>query len=105
MFVRGFVAEGGCEGLEFLFDFRAGEGFAVAGNKNARVEEREMADGESRVVPVGGEVGRGAVEFGRLRGGGVEEGLGLMVQKASPTRTVRSDPRKKETCPGVWREA
>ena len=36
-FVRRFVAEGGGEGLELLFDFGAGKGFAVAGNKNARV--------------------------------------------------------------------
>ena len=50
--MRGFVAEGGGEGLEFLFDFGAGEGFAVAGNKNARVDERETADGERGVVPV-----------------------------------------------------
>ena len=77
MFVRGFVAEGGGEGLEFLFDFGAGEGFAVTGNKNARMQEREAPDGERGVVPVGGEVGWGAVEFGRLRDGGVEEGLGL----------------------------
>jgi hypothetical protein len=74
---RDIMAEVYGEGGELLFDLGAGEGLAVSGSKDARAKEREAANGEGRVIPVGREVGRRSVQLGRLSDSGVEEGLWL----------------------------
>ena len=71
------MAEVNGEGGKFLFDLGAGEGLAVSGSKDARAKEREAANGEGRVIPVGREVGRRSVQLGWLSDGCVEEGFGL----------------------------